>query len=529
MNAVLGALLRSNFLLFARKALWELEGVKLGDEPYLKHLAHELQQFANGDTRRLIINLPPGHLKTSLSSVCLAAWLLAHDPSLKLIVVSHAEHLSKSIARKIRSLVQSAWFKELFKTRISKGHAEVTDFGTESGGGVFVTSFRAGFTGRRANVIIVDDPHDIGDDIEQIEATINTFDTILLSRLNKSKDGRARRTNSKDDCSRFNNREDGRVLIIAHRVHERDLSAHLMQKKWKSVALPLIATADQTYQTSSGVWHRRKGELLRPEIFSAQDLDELRASSFNPDFGMLYQQDIDAQGLPTIRGDHFPSFSEPLPLAGPIVLSVDAGMSNRRTSAYTVVQVWCVMRDRYLLLDQFREQIDYAGLRDEVRYFRKKYRPVAILVERAANGHALVSDLTRKFPHLILPIDPDGRSKSARLLTHATTILSKRVYLPAAAPWREAFVQEFCSFPKGKYTDQVDATTQLLDHASEFEGLAFPSGERAIAATASGRYVPFAPAHGGGRAIAGVARYGRPVGSASLNGPIFSIKTEVKY
>ena len=89
--------------------------------------------------------------------------------------------------------------------------------------------------------------------------------------------------------------------------------------------------------------------------------------------------------------------------------------------------------------------------------------------------------------------------------------------------------QEFCSFPKGKYTDQVDATTQLLDHASEFDGLAFASGERAIAATASGRYVALAPVHGGGRAIAGVARYGRPAGSASLNGPIFSIKTEVKY
>ena len=113
MNAVLGALLRSNFLLFARKALWELEGVKLGDEPYLKHLAHELQQFANGDTRRLIINLPPGHLKTSLSSVCLAAWLLAHDPSLKLIVVSHCgtpfkiDRTQNSLARPV-CLVQRA-------------------------------------------------------------------------------------------------------------------------------------------------------------------------------------------------------------------------------------------------------------------------------------------------------------------------------------------------------------------------------------------------------------------------------------
>ena len=180
MEPVLEALLRSHFLLFARKVLRELEGVKLGGEPYLKHLAHELEQFANGDTRRLIINLPPGHLKTSLSSVSLAAWLLAHDPSLKLIVVSHAEHLSKSIARKIRLVLRSPWFKELFpKTQISKDHSEVTDFGTASGGGVFVTSFHASFTGRRADVIIIDDPHDIGDDVELIKETIKTY--ILVS------------------------------------------------------------------------------------------------------------------------------------------------------------------------------------------------------------------------------------------------------------------------------------------------------------------------------------------------------------
>ena len=120
MDTVLTALLRSNFLPFARKALRELEGVRLGDEAYLKYLAHELDQFANGDTHRLIINLPPGHLKTSLGSVCLAAWLLGQDPSLKLIVVSHAEHLSKSIARKIRSLCSPLGLKPSSRRELRK-------------------------------------------------------------------------------------------------------------------------------------------------------------------------------------------------------------------------------------------------------------------------------------------------------------------------------------------------------------------------------------------------------------------------
>jgi predicted phage terminase large subunit-like protein len=493
MSHEIDALLRSDFLSFARKALREVEGVRLGREPYLDYLAYELELFAAGDTLRLLVNTPPGHLKTSLGSVSLAAWLLAEEPSRKIIVVSHAEHLSTSIARKIRSVLQSPWFKRLFTTRIKRGHAAVTDFGTTAGGGVFVTSFQAGFTGRRADVILVDDPHDITDEIEQIEATIATFDTVLLSRLNK---------NGRDD------REKGRVLVIAHRVNERDLSAHLMgRRKWKHVVLPLIATKDATYQTTKGVWHRKRGELLRPDCYSPEELEDLRESSLNPSFGMLYQQDVDSQGLPAFTGDHFPAFSARTPMLGPVVLSVDAAMSSRPRSAYSVIQVWCLAAGGYFLLDQFREQIDFTGLRDEIRYFRKIYRPVAILIERAANGHALISDLNRRFPRLIRPVEPDGRSKSARLLRHAATILSRRVYLPAAAPWREAYVQEFREFPKGRFSDQVDATTQLLDHASEFAGIPFSSGERAIAGTASGLNVFVAPTRGGERGFIGVARY----------------------
>jgi predicted phage terminase large subunit-like protein len=511
MNAgLLKGLLRSDFLVFARKALRELEGLKLGDEPYLRYLAREFDQFANCETRRLVVNLPPGHLKTSLGSVCLAAWLLAHEPSLKIIVVSHAEHLSKSIARKIRAILQSAWFRELFPTRIKKGHAEVTDFGTTLGGGVFVTSFHAGFTGRRADVIIVDDPHDIGDDIERIEATVETFNTVLLSRLN--------------------DRKNGRVLVIAHRVHEHDLSQHLLlrKNKWRHVALPLVAIADDNFETCDGTWRRRKGELLRPESFSQEDIDDLRTAAFNPDFGMLYQQDLASQDLPTITAAHFPTFFEPP--AGPTVLSIDPGLSDRRTSAHSVVQAWRLTSDRYFLLDQFREQVDFADLRGHVRRFRKKYRPVAILVERAANGHALISDLMRKYPRLVRPIELSGRSKSARLLVHVNAILSKGICLPAGAPWRFDFVQEFCEFPKGEFTDQVDATTQLLDHAAEFADMAYSQpGERAIAVNTAGRQLNFHQSHGREPGIAAGNCYSRPTPLGSPHGPIFSIKTEVKY
>lgn len=492
------ALLRSDLLSFARKAILDLDGTKIGQEPYLKYLADELEQFAEGGTRRLIINLPPGHLKTQLGSVCLSAWLLAHDPHLKIIVVSHAEHVSKTIARNIRTILQMAWFKELFATLIKPGHAEVTDFGTKSGGGVFVTSFSGRFTGRRADVIIVDDSHDIGDDIEQIESTIERFYTTLLSRLN--------------------DRKTGRVLVVAHRVHERDLSASLMQKKkWKHVVLPMEAPRDQTYASTSGKWQRLQGELLRPDAFDPDDLAELRANSFNPDFHMLYQQDCDLQALPVISAEHFPVIRELMPPGAPVVLSVDAGMTNKRRSAFSVVQAWRVGADRNHLVDQFREQCDYFDLFKAVRRFRKLYHPVAILIERAANGYALIPDLRRrssKLHKLIIPIDPDGRSKSARLRAHAETIIARSIYLPADASWRDDFISEIVEFPHGRFSDQVDAMTQFLDHAGEFVGLkASPQAGLAVLSLHSRIQRPqISPSDGGGRGlIAGTQSDGRPL------------------
>jgi phage terminase large subunit-like protein len=360
-------------------------------------------------------------------------------------------------------------------------------------------------------VIIVDDPHDITDALEQIESTIETFNTTLMTRLNHPKTGR--------------------VLIVAHRVHERDLSSSLLRKtKWKHVVLPMEATRDQTYETPSGKWRRRKGELLRPDAFDREDVDELRASLFNPDFDMLFQQDFDFQALPAISAEHFPTFTESMPAVGPVVLSVDPGITNRQTSAYSVIQAWCLPGDGYYLLDQFREQCNFTDLRHNLRRFRKIYRPVAILIERAANGHALISDLSRKYSNL-MPIDPDGRSKSARLRVHAETIIGKRVHLPAGESWLNDYVAEFVEFPHGKFTDQVDATTQFLDHAGEFAGLE-PTRPAGLAAwvNSGGGTRTISSSNGRERGLAAVVdANGRPRTGRPFNGTRFIIEAGVKY
>jgi predicted phage terminase large subunit-like protein len=448
MKAELESLLRNNFPSFARKAHAALHaGAKLGDEPYIGYLCAELVKVAREDTKRLVINFPPGHAKTFLGSICLSAWTLAHRPSAKIIIVTCGEQLAKDIAYKVREILQESWFKDIFGTRVAKDRSTVLDFATTDGGALFATSFGGGITGRRADLIIVDDPLEIGDaaNIDRIERVNELFDTVLVSRLNHPRKG----------C----------IVIVAHRLHEHDLSGHVLAEEsedWKHVVLPLSATRDRTYDTGYGKWRRKKGELLRPDAFSPRDLDRLRRTTVNPDFETLYQQDPSGGISYRINAKDFTTFAANDVPDAPVVLSVDPGQSGGSNNSFGVVQAWTLAGGDYFLLEQWRRQSRYAELRSACQMFIRRWRPSAILIEATGQGSALLSDIKPRKWMRVDPIVPDGRSKTERLCEHVPLIRSRRIRLPEGAPWRQDFVQELTDFPSGRFDDQVDAMTQYL-------------------------------------------------------------------
>ena len=82
-------------------------------------LASRLQALSEGKTKRLIVNVPPRHLKSLTASVALPAWLLGRDPRLAIINVSYAQSLSDDFARKCRTIMASDWYRDLFPTRLA--------------------------------------------------------------------------------------------------------------------------------------------------------------------------------------------------------------------------------------------------------------------------------------------------------------------------------------------------------------------------------------------------------------------------
>lgn len=447
-KALLESALRTDFRSFFRKAFAELHS---GDMPenarYIDVICDFLESFDSGEFRRGIINLPPRHLKTVLCTVCLSAWILGRKPATRIMIVTYGEELSRDIGDKIRHILRSTWYTAVFPTRLSSDRYQVTDFTTQQGGGVLATSFGGAITGRGADRIIVDDPVKVAEaaNIAVHDRVAEVFVSEIMNRLNQPKTGK--------------------ILIVGHRLHPDDLSGRFAGKPgWHQLVLPFIADEPACIEYGTKKWKRKVGELLRPEGFSEDQVEELRAIDGSPDFETLFQQN--PRGVPwaELTDDSFPKYYAPIPDTCPLLLSIDPAHKTHRKASYSVIQAWCQIGENWVLVDQWREHADFEHLKEAAARFSNCHRPSVVLVEATSVGRALAEYLRRRPHRAVVQIDPGTQSKLERLKGCLRFIIDGRVQIKGNAPFRDQFVEEFVSFPHGDFDDQVDATTQFLNY-----------------------------------------------------------------
>jgi predicted phage terminase large subunit-like protein len=420
---------------------------ELANLPYVQLICKFLEEIERSYILRATINMPPRSLKTLLCTKVFGAWLLARDPTLEIMIITGNEPLAKDIAYSIRQIMRSDFYREITSTRIADDRSSIFDFATTEGGGVFTRTIGASIVGRGADVIIMDDVNDPKDAAtpDRFEFVTEQFEGTILGRLNVPRTGR--------------------VLIVAHRTSELDLSGHVLRQQsgYEHFCLPLVAPRQQTYRVGAATWTREKGTMLRPDSYTEKDIAQKRLSLHSPDFETLYQQNPEGELSKTIEPKHFKSFEmSELPNTAP-VMSVDAGLVEGRNSSYSVIQIWKRLDKAHFLADQWREQVDFDDLFQMCRRLRRRHRCAHMIIERTALGAALISAGEKRKWKGIIPIVPDGRSKSARLRPHIDIIRSGALRLPREAEWRRDFVEEFVTFPHSKLSDQVDATTQYLE------------------------------------------------------------------
>ncbi len=244
---------------------------------HIEVLATKLEEVRRGSCKRLIINVPPRHLKSHATSIAFPAWVLGHEPTKQILFVAYAQDLSDKLARESRTLMTSPFYEGLFDTRLSKGREAVAEYETTDGGYRLSTSVGGVLTGRGADIIIIDDPLKADDALsESRRRSVNEwYDNTLRSRLNSQ--------------------EKGVIIIVMQRLHADDLVAHVQEhESWDVLSFPAIAEQDETYDFLTPYGrkrvHRKDGEALHPALMSLAALESQRRAMTEYNFTAQYQQ-----------------------------------------------------------------------------------------------------------------------------------------------------------------------------------------------------------------------------------------------
>lgn len=446
---LLAAARRKHFPMFLMKVF---ETLHPGDPPlqlawYLYAICHQLDRVWSGDLRRLVLTVPPRHLKSETVAVAYVAWMLGQRPGLKIMVASYSQDLARLHSNLTRTVMESDWYRSDFPgTRISDRGNRAVELLTTAGGGRKAVSVGGTITGFGADIILVDDCMKADEVRSQAvrDEVKSWYDNTLGTRLN--------------------DKATGRIISIQQRLHEDDLPAYLLEKGFEHLNLPAIAEGESQVAIGPGRHHvRRVGDLLNPSRECKDTLDRQRRELGPAVFSAQYQQDPIAPEGNLLRMEWFATYDDNLVREDfqKIVQSWDTGMSAAPSSDFSVGTTWGYRDRKWHLLDVFRARLDYPDLKAAVIRLSRQWSADRVIIEDAGSGKSLWQEF-RQQGQLRPVMWKVTESKEERFIGSLGEVEAGNILLPVEAPWLNGFRSELKAFPSGRYDDQVDSFSQFI-------------------------------------------------------------------
>jgi len=414
---------------------------------HIKAIVCQLEQIRLGHRKRLIVSMPPRHLKSIITSVAFPAFILGNDPSKCIIVASYAADLAIKHSNDFRTIIESAIYREIFpNVRISKNTE--SEVATTAGGFRIATSVDGPVTGRGCDIAIVDDPlkpSEAWSDLRRERVNTWFFQT-LLSRLNDP------RTAS--------------MILVMQRLHLNDLAGTLLNspETWFYLKLSAIATVDETISTGPYTTYTRlAGTALHEDRMSLSDLQKIREQVGSDTWEAQYQQEPVPPGGSMVKRAWVARY-EMLPerkSGSQIIQSVDTAIKAGPLNDFSVITTWLFQDHCYWLMDVARKRLEYPALKAWVMANAQKHKPSKILIEDAGTGSALIQEL--RFTALSAVGVKPTNDKITRMQIAAAKFESGKVFFPRNAPWLAELEAEIFSFPQSRHDDQVDSISQALN------------------------------------------------------------------
>ena len=433
---------------------------------HIQAIAEHLEAVTRGDITNLLINIPPGCMKSLIVSVFWPAWEWATAPWRRYLCVSFDQGLTIRDNKRVRDLVKSDWYQARWPdVQLADDQNQKTRYDTTAGGWRIASTVRGKGLGEHPDRKIVDDPHntkEVASDVER-QAAIDFFDQTLSTRgaaLNAA------------------------TVVIMQRLHEQDLSGHILAgpTPFVHLCLPMRYEPGRMASTPIGWTDPRQtpGELLWPGMFPPSVVDPLekKLGSYAT-AGQLQQRPAPAEG--GIIKRHWWKYYQPEPSQtfDQIVLSWDTALKGKQLSDFSAGQAWGARGANRYLLRAARGRWEFVELRQQVRdlyrWAREAYpnTRITVLVENTAAGPDIIASLRHEIPGVVA-IRPKGE-KTQRVYAITPAIEAGNVFVPGAASadllgcdvsLTPSFVQDFlaecAAFPNGSVDDQVDACSQAL-------------------------------------------------------------------
>jgi predicted phage terminase large subunit-like protein len=466
---------------------------KLVEGWLLYALCEHLEAVTLGKITRLLVNIPPGSMKSLMVNVFWPAWEWGamNMPHLRYVSFSYSSGLTERDNTKFRKLVMSDKFKELWgeKFQLEKeGEIKITNNKT---GSKFASSVKGIGTGERGDRVVIDDPHDV----HKSESDIVRTDTVRWFR--------------ETITDRLNNLDDSAIVIIMQRVHQLDISGFILEQGWTycHLMVPMEFEAGrEPYNTIGWVDPRtEEGDLAWPERFSPEAVAKIEREKGSFAYAGQYQQRPAPRGGGIIKREHWRAYTPEdcgkfgvpwpkFPVMSYTVLSLDTAQTEKKQNDPSAGVVLGVCRDiwenrRLILMWAWAERLELYDLIKKIEETCKKFKVDRVLVEDKASGHPVAQELRRRARHIadslshnpktldradfgVTLVNPEG-DKVARMYSVQNLFECGLIYAPAEPTgngdylfkdWAEKVMSECADMPKGAHDDLADAMSQALTH-----------------------------------------------------------------
>tara|TARA_R100000426_G_scaffold76188_1_gene53681 strand:+ start:1581 stop:3089 length:1509 start_codon:yes stop_codon:yes gene_type:complete len=435
---------RSDFLTFVKK-MWP---AFIGGRHH-KVMADAFERVANGELKRLIINMPPRHTKSEFASYLFPAWFLGRYPEKKIIQTAHTAELAVGFGRKVRNLISQEDFQSVFPgIELSSDSKAAGRWNTNKRGDYFAIGVGGAVTGKGADVLIIDDPH------SEQEAALGAYNPEVYEKVYEWYTSGPRQRLQPG----------GAIIIVMTRWSTRDLTGKIIksvtQKEgvddWEVIELPAIMPS---------------GDPLWPEFWPLDQLESLRAELPVAKWSAQYQQDPTSEEGALIKREWWREWEKDSPPpCEAIIQSWDTAFLKTQRADYSACTTWGVFywpdddgksQPNLILLDAYKEKLEFPDLKRAAYDKYWEYEPDQMIVEAKAAGSPLIFEL-RAMGIPVTEFTPSrGQDKIARVNAVSDLFASGVIWCPATR-WADEVIEECAAFPTGDHDDLVDSTTQAL-------------------------------------------------------------------